>query len=93
MGRRYRGGHKFRKRGGKNRKQNGDGDSSSSYSYSPLMTETDWMLLEKYLLEYRSTAYDVHHPKQRKNHGGEETLSLGGSIDGQLRTPVEADGE
>ena len=48
------------------------------------------MLLEKYLLEYRSAAYEVHHSKQTKNQGGEGEK---GGIDGQSRTIVVADGE
>ena len=65
---RYRKGHRNKKsRGGnRNQTQNGDGgdggqSSSSSYNnYSPQMMDADWILLEKYLLEYRSRAYAIH---------------------------------
>ena len=49
---RFRRGHRNRKGGGKNR--NHDGGS---------LTEADWMLVEKYLLEYQSRAYEVYKSK------------------------------
>jgi len=69
---RYRRGNKHRKRGYNRKRNNGEGDSSSSYSYAPQMTEMDWMLLERYLLDYRSIAYDIHHSK---HGGGKKTAS------------------
>ena len=50
---RFRRGHRNRKGGGKNR--NHDGGST--------LTEADWMLVEKYLLEYKSRAYKVYKSK------------------------------
>ncbi|KAL7532068.1 hypothetical protein ACHAXR_005336 [Thalassiosira sp. AJA248-18] len=65
---RYRRGHRHRKSRGQNRKQNQNGDdgaeSLSSYTYSPQLGEADWILVEKYLLEYRSRAYGIHYSKE-----------------------------
>lgn len=57
---RYRRGHKHQKWRGTNRKQSessGDGDLTNQ------MTDSDWMLLESYLVEYRSRAYEAHRFK------------------------------
>mmetsp|Transcript_29854 Transcript_29854/g.63322 ORF Transcript_29854/g.63322 Transcript_29854/m.63322 type:complete len:758 (-) Transcript_29854:1594-3867(-) len=65
---RYRRRHKHGKGRGHNGKQSQNGgDGDSSYSYSPQMSEADWMLVEKYLLEYRSRAYEGHQSKQQKS--------------------------
>mmetsp|Transcript_35735 Transcript_35735/g.66200 ORF Transcript_35735/g.66200 Transcript_35735/m.66200 type:complete len:865 (-) Transcript_35735:102-2696(-) len=55
---RYRRGHKNKNRGRKHSYGNTNGDSSASS-----LTEADWLLLEKYLLEYRSTAFKLHGGK------------------------------
>ena len=57
---RYRRGHKHRgKWRGKKRKEQSGGDWGNS------MSDDDWTLIEKYLLEYRSKAYDVYKSKQQ----------------------------
>eukprot|EP00584_Thalassiosira_punctigera_P023508 CAMPEP_0172573150 /NCGR_PEP_ID=MMETSP1067-20121228/136042_1 /TAXON_ID=265564 ORGANISM="Thalassiosira punctigera, Strain Tpunct2005C2" /NCGR_SAMPLE_ID=MMETSP1067 /ASSEMBLY_ACC=CAM_ASM_000444 /LENGTH=842 /DNA_ID=CAMNT_0013365747 /DNA_START=32 /DNA_END=2560 /DNA_ORIENTATION=+ len=88
---RYRRGHRNNRRG-HNRKQNkGNEDSSSSPPWNQ-MTEADWSLLEKYLLDYRSTALEVYRSKQargRAREGGQP--SQGRWIDGHLRTTVEVE--
>ena len=50
---RFRRGHRNRKGGGKNRSNHG----------GSTLTEADWMLVEKYLLEYQSRAYEVYKSK------------------------------
>mmetsp|Transcript_8854 Transcript_8854/g.21500 ORF Transcript_8854/g.21500 Transcript_8854/m.21500 type:complete len:805 (+) Transcript_8854:84-2498(+) len=64
---RYRRGHRHRKGHGWNRKK-GENDGDGNVSFSPQMIEADWILLEKYLVEYRSSAYAVYQSKQQTDH-------------------------
>lgn len=59
---RYRKGHKYRKRGGQNRNHQNGGDVNSLN-----LNEADWMMVENYLLDYRSKAHELVQSKHPKN--------------------------
>ncbi|KAL3772415.1 hypothetical protein ACHAWU_005592 [Discostella pseudostelligera] len=76
MGRYKRRGSKFRQ----NRKKSensGDGDDGNNY-YSPavMMGESDWIVLEKYLLEYRTRAYQAYRVNQLSGIGNHDINQL-----------------
>lgn len=70
---RYRRGHKHQKWHRKNRDQSGNGGDGDSANQ---LTDSDWMLLEGYLLEYRSRAYEAHRSKGKTSTRNQEAQQL-----------------
>ncbi|KAL7432403.1 hypothetical protein ACHAXH_007694 [Discostella pseudostelligera] len=70
MGRYKRRGSKFRQNRKKSENGGGDCDDGDNY-YSPtmMMGDSDWIVLEKYLVEYRTRAYQAYHANQHSCNG------------------------
>ena len=69
---RYKRGSKHHHRGQNRRKceNSGDGDGIHHRSQPVMMDDSDWLLLEKYLMEYRDRAYEAYHSKNKHTSCG-----------------------
>ena len=69
---RYKRGSKHHRRGQNRRKyeNSGDSDGIQHRSHSVMLNDSDWILLEKYLLEYRERAYEAYHSKNKHTSCG-----------------------